>query len=163
MKAIFLIFIFLVAYYIMRAIALYRFFKTAGYSHPWMAWMPYLNLYAIGDFTSHRCGENGKVSMFGAIPIPAGLCRYWFVIYFILNMTLESMGMAGSLITLAVTLFFTAGTLSVLMAEMKGTDTEQEIWHSMAASIIPFVDVAYFTGVRRRLGKQDTEQSENNQ
>lgn len=140
-----------IVYYIMRSLALYRLLKQVGYHRPWMAWVPYLNIYAVGDVTADLCGENEKVALFGKTSIPAVLCRFWFFINIVLTMPSGEFGLFCNLITVAVTIFFTAGTFSVLMAKLRGTEPSRETGISLAASILPFVDVYYFADTRKKL------------
>ena len=125
-----------------------------GYHMPWMAWVPYLNTYAVGDATADLCGHNGKVGVYGKFSFPTALCRFWFVINIVLGIAGRGGGLYTSILMFAVSVFFSAGILATLMADLRDTDVSKEMGLSLAASIIPFFDVCYFQDTREELRRQ---------
>ena len=47
----FVLFAYLIANYVIRAIGLYRIAKQSRAQNPWLAWVPYADLYLLGKIT----------------------------------------------------------------------------------------------------------------
>ena len=47
-------------FYILRALAMMKIAKGRGFSSPWIAWIPFANLYQMGKVADDICYRNGK-------------------------------------------------------------------------------------------------------
>ena len=47
-------------FYILRAVAMMKIAKGRGFSSPWIAWIPFANLYQMGKVADDICYRNGK-------------------------------------------------------------------------------------------------------
>lgn len=87
-----------VAVYIFIGFCEYRVLKILGYKNPWMAWVPFLNYYALGDVAADG-REN--LMMFGK-ELPAFLFKFWWIGSFVAD---RIPGIGGVLSTVIRILF----------------------------------------------------------
>lgn len=140
-----------IIYYILRSKALYDLLKALNYQNAWLAWFPVLHRYAVGDVATSICSEDGYLFLFGSIALPDLLCKLWFLGNILISMLLGRFQTLSTLLTFSLTVFFSAGILSELVANLRGEETKQEIGMAVVASIIPFADVVYFKKVTNEI------------
>lgn len=70
-----------VAVYVLSALAIMRVLTILGYANPWMAWIPFLNYFALANVTANAEG-NTKVLGFD---VPNMVFNFWWVLQLIFN------------------------------------------------------------------------------
>ena len=66
-----------IAIYVWSSLVTYRALQAAKYDKAWMAWVPFLNYYALADVTKDE-GENTKV--LNAFEVPNWLYQFFWVV-----------------------------------------------------------------------------------
>lgn len=61
--------------YVLSSLAHMKALKALGYSKAWMAWIPFVRLYAFADVAADN---QESVHMFGSISVPAVLYKFWW-------------------------------------------------------------------------------------
>lgn len=71
----FLVFLVAVAWYVVKALAIYKLLNLYGYDKAWLAWIPYGQYYALGDVA---CGGAETLPLFGK-ELPELLYKLWWI------------------------------------------------------------------------------------
>ncbi len=71
----------IVVVYVLSALAIMRVLTILGYANPWMAWIPFLNYFALANVTANAEG-NTKVLGFD---VPNMVFNFWWVLQLIFN------------------------------------------------------------------------------
>ena len=134
-----------IAAYICRSLTLYRLFSAAYYPNAWMAWLPFCKQYAMVDMEESSSPDGCNVSYFNKINLPIPLCKFWFLIC-----VLGCLPYIGWIIVLGAHVFFTLGNTTTMIANMRGTDPNSEVFPTLVA-FLPFADAVYFNKVYKEI------------
>ena len=104
--------------YVLSSLAHMKALKALGYSKAWMAWIPFVRLYAFADVAADN---QESVHMFGSISVPAVLYKFWWVVWIVLPFV----PFIGSLASTVVLVVFLGNCYVKMYARLEGT-TEQE-------------------------------------
>lgn len=109
-----IVFLVIVAAYVLSSLAASRVLKIYGYKNAWMAWIPVLNFYALGDAAvPHSLA-------FGGVELPAILFKVWWLLSFAVGYIPE----IGSWLSLAVQIFFLGSVITEIYAAVEGKKKE---------------------------------------
>ena len=107
---ILIVLVVLIALYIVSSLSIFRLLKIYGYQNAWIAWIPIINQYALGDVAITE--EKVKI---GTVDLPAFLFKFWWIGAFILGYIPE----IGTLAALAVQIFFFGTVLTRIYATVE--------------------------------------------
>lgn len=125
------VFAILVGFYLLSSAAIFKVLHIYDYSNAWMAWIPFLNFYALADAASEG---HQTMQLFGHM-VPLALFEFWWVIAFILNYV----PFIGWMLSFAVQIIFLGTVFSFIYARV-----EHKPIHTMTAlgfisGIVPLI------------------------
>lgn len=159
----FVLFAYLIANYVIRAIGLYRIAKQSGAQNPWLAWVPYADLYLLGKITGDvslgkRRLKNTSLWLI-LIPIGISVLSVSFIFGFIMLAAIAGFSMAAgyetALFAVVALLLFVALILILCAAELlyyiiygmayytlctKFKESTHSVFYTLMALFVPLAD-----------------------
>ena len=111
--------------------------KALGYSKAWMAWIPFVRLYAFADVAADN-QEN--VHMFGSISVPAVLYKFWWVVWIVLPFV----PFIGSLASTVVLVVFLGNCYVKMYARLEGTTEQEQQVIGYLSGFLPIIAIVKF-------------------
>lgn len=105
-----------VALYVLTALAVSRVLGIYGYPNAWMAWIPFVNYYALADAV---CEGRETLTLFGK-DVPSIVFKLWWVGKYIVSFVPH----IGSLLGIAVAVIFFGTVLAECYARMEDKPVE---------------------------------------
>ena len=136
---IYLIFLLVIAIaiYVLYSLSHMKALKALGYANPWMAWIPFLNYWALADVALN--GEE-NMSLFGSLSIPAIVFKLWWVIYIVISCIPKVGGFLGLVLTIIC-----LGTCYIKMyARLDGKDEKDVQVIGYLSGWIPLIAMCKF-------------------
>lgn len=125
-----------VAFYVLFAIGTMKVLKARGHAYPWMAWVPVLNYFALGQ----TCDEgDGNVTLIG-LRIPTLVFSLWFVLFLVVGYIPN----VGSLLQTIVQVLFFGRTCQCVYAKMEGKPENETAVIGYLSGLLPIIAMVKF-------------------
>ncbi len=126
--------------YVWTAMMYQKVLKHMGYSNPWMAWIPYVNNYAIADVIR---GENDKTDVLG-LELPSMLFNFWWLI----GIVVARIPSVGSILFLALQIICLGTCFKTIYARCEQKDPNEVAALAYVSGFIPIIALIKFTGYK---------------
>lgn len=110
------ILVILIGVYVLTALAIGRVLAIYGYENTWMAWIPFINYFALADAV---CEGRQTLSLFGK-ELPAILFKFWWIGQYILS----QIPYIGWICSIAVAVLFFGTVLTECYARIEDRPVE---------------------------------------
>lgn len=123
--------------YVLSSLAHMKALKALGYSKAWMAWIPFVRLYAFADVAADN---QESVHMFGPISVPAVLYKFWWVVWIVLPFV----PFIGSLASTVVLVVFLGNCYVKMYARLEGTTEQEQQVIGYLSGFLPIIAIVKF-------------------
>lgn len=123
--------------YVLSSLAHMKALKALGYSKAWMAWIPFVRLYAFADVAADN---QESVYMFGSISVPAVLYKFWWVVWIVLPFV----PFIGSLASTVVLVVFLGNCYVKMYARLEGTTEQEQQVIGYLSGFLPIIAIVKF-------------------
>ncbi|MCI8899930.1 MAG: hypothetical protein HFH76_04750 [Lachnospiraceae bacterium] len=123
--------------YVLSSLAHMKALKALGYSKAWMAWIPFVRLYAFADVAADN---QESVHMFGSISVPAVLYKFWWVVWIVLPFV----PFIGSLASTVVLVVFLGNCYVKMYARLEGTTEQEQQVIGYLSGFLPIIAIVKF-------------------
>lgn len=123
--------------YVLSSLAHMKALKALGYSKAWMAWIPFVRLYAFADVAADN---QDSVHMFGSISVPAVLYKFWWVVWIVLPFV----PFIGSLASTVVLVVFLGNCYVKMYARLEGTTEQEQQVIGYLSGFLPIIAIVKF-------------------
>ncbi len=123
--------------YVLSSLAHMKALKALGYSKAWMAWIPFVRLYAFADVAADN---QESVHMFGSISVPAVLYKFWWVVWIVLPFV----PVIGSLASTVVLVVFLGNCYVKMYARLEGTTEQEQQVIGYLSGFLPIIAIVKF-------------------
>lgn len=123
--------------YVLSSLAHMKALKALGYSKAWMAWIPFVRLYAFADMAADN---QESVHMFGSISVPAVLYKFWWVVWIVLPFV----PFIGSLASTVVLVVFLGNCYVKMYARLEGTTEQEQQVIGYLSGFLPIIAIVKF-------------------
>ncbi len=123
--------------YVLSSLAHMKALKALGYSKAWMAWIPFVRLYAFADVAADN---QESVHMFGLISVPAVLYKFWWVVWIVLPFV----PFIGSLASTVVLVVFLGNCYVKMYARLEGTTEQEQQVIGYLSGFLPIIAIVKF-------------------
>lgn len=123
--------------YVLSSLAHMKALKALGYSKAWMAWIPFVRLYAFADVAADN---QESVHMFGSISVPAVLYKFWWVVWIVLPFV----PIIGSLASTVVLVVFLGNCYVKMYARLEGTTEQDQQVIGYLSGLLPIIAIVKF-------------------
>ncbi len=123
--------------YVLSSLAHMKALKALGYSKAWMAWIPFVRLYAFADVAADN---QESVHMFGSISVPAVLYKFWWVVWIVLPFV----PFIGSLASTVVLVVFLGNCYVKMYARLEGTTEQDQQVIGYLSGLLPIIAIVKF-------------------
>ncbi len=144
-------FIIWLVFYLIDAIARYRYLKVRSYENAWMAFIPIVNIWASVEATY---GDPEKINIYGW-NAPAIVMKLWPVVCYILSMLINFLPIAGSILSLILSVLNIIVLIMLFKDMMERLDNPQDGFMAVIAVIIPVISSAVIIDGTRKFNDGD--------
>ena len=123
--------------YVLSSLAHMKALKALGYSKAWMAWIPFVRLYAFADVAADN---QESVHMFGSVSVPAVLYKFWWVVWIVLPFV----PIIGSLASTVVLVVFLGNCYVKMYARLEGTTEQDQQVIGYLSGLLPIIAIVKF-------------------
>ncbi len=123
--------------YVLSSLAHMKALKALGYSKAWMAWIPFVRLYAFADVAADN---QESVHKFGSISVPAVLYKFWWVVWIVLPFV----PFIGSLASTVVLVVFLGNCYVKMYARLEGTTEQEQQVIGYLSGFLPIIAIVKF-------------------
>lgn len=123
--------------YVLSSLAHMKALKALGYSKAWMAWIPFVRLYAFADVAADN---QESVHMFGTVSVPAVLYKFWWVVWIVLPFV----PIIGSLASTVVLVVFLGNCYVKMYARLEGTTEQDQQVIGYLSGLLPIIAIVKF-------------------
>ncbi|WP_022764174.1 hypothetical protein [Butyrivibrio sp. XPD2006] len=129
------LFLILIALYLVDAIARYKYLKVRNYPNPWMGFIPIANVYACVEATY---GPVNYINLYGW-RAPAVLLKLWGIVTYVLTVVCNQIPYVGGFLSLVVTIINIAVLVQIFRDMMERLDDPQTVGFAVLANIISII------------------------
>lgn len=123
--------------YVLSSLAHMKALKALGYSKAWMAWIPFVRLYAFADVAADN---QESVHMFGSVSVPAVLYKFWWVVWIVLPFV----PIIGSLASTVELVVFLGNCYVKMYARLEGTTEQDQQVIGYLSGLLPIIAIVKF-------------------
>ena len=129
-----------IAIYVWTAVVYQKVLKHLGYKNPWMAWIPYVNNYAVADVIR---GDNDKTNVLG-LELPYMLFNFWWLI----GIVITRIPNVGSILYLALQIICLGTCFKTIYAKCEQKDPSEVAALAYVSGFIPIIALIKFTAYK---------------
>ena len=129
------VFLILIALYLVDAIARYKYLKVRSYQNPWMGFIPIANIYACVEATY---GPVNYINLYGW-RAPSTLIKLWGIVTYVLSIVCNQIPYIGGVLSLLVTIINIAVLVQIFRDMMERLDDPQTLGFAVLANIISII------------------------
>lgn len=124
-----------VIFYLVGAIASYKYLKVRSYENSWMAFIPIVNIWALVEATY---GTADTINVYGW-DAPAMVLKLWSIVTYVLALIINVIPAIGSALSLLLTILNIAVLLMIYKDMMERLDNPQDGFGAIIAVVIHII------------------------